>query len=72
MLSGPVIPEDEKQGVGRGGAMAPSVCPSAWASGPTGRGGRSGARGRDVEGQVAPELQAFSQPLKFIVATDSD
>lgn len=52
--------------------MAPSVCPSAWASGPVGRGGRSAARGRDVEGQIVPELQALSQPLKFIVATDSD
>lgn len=73
MLLVPMIPEVEKQEVGGRGAMAPSIYPSAWASAwAPGRGGRSGARGRDVRGQVVPELQAFSQPLKFIVATDSD
>lgn len=35
-------------------------------------GGLMAAWDRDVEGRRAPELQAFLQPLKFIVATDSD
>lgn len=75
MLPGPVIPKAEKQGAGAGRVDngTPSICPSAWASGPAGRGGSLMVTGgRDVEGQRAPERQAFPQPLKFIVATDSD
>lgn len=70
MLPGPTIPVVEERGWGW--TMAPPL--STPLPGPLAlRGEKSEAAwGRDMEGRRAPELQAFPQPLKFIVATDSD
>lgn len=42
--------------------------PALWGE----EGGQPAVWGRDVGGQRVSELQAFPQPLKFIVAMDSD